>query len=113
MISFGLLAFLMTFQFAKHKTERTWFGDAKFEQDGKWTQLYPGMKHAVFGVVLIIAGLFIGVQTSSVGAMMVLVLIGYIWGFVGMVSYHVYALTYECRARNWRVRMRRRKKRNA
>ena len=56
-VSLGILTPLMTFRLAKYKNDRSWFGDAKFEQGGQWTKLYAAMKHVFIGVGLLIAGI--------------------------------------------------------
>lgn len=42
-ISAGLLMPLMTFKLEKYKTDRTYFGASKMQQNGKWTGLYAAM----------------------------------------------------------------------
>lgn len=39
-LSAGLLWPLMTFQLEKYRTNRTWFGDRRFTQGGRWLMLY-------------------------------------------------------------------------
>ncbi|MDU8909644.1 DUF898 family protein [Aestuariicoccus sp. MJ-SS9] len=43
-VSAGLLWPRMTFALEKYKTDRTWFGDARMVQGGRWQMLYPAMK---------------------------------------------------------------------
>ena len=51
-ISAGLLWPLMTFQLEKYRTDRTWYGDRRFEQQGRWTMLYPAMRHVFLSVFI-------------------------------------------------------------
>lgn len=39
-LSLGLLWPRMTFQLEKYRTDRTWFGNARLEQGGRWSMLY-------------------------------------------------------------------------
>ncbi|MBR9843567.1 MAG: DUF898 domain-containing protein [Rhodobacteraceae bacterium] len=60
-ISAGLLWPLMTFRLEKYRTDRTWYGDCRLEQEGRWTMLYPAMRYvllaALAGGVTLLAGL--------------------------------------------------------
>lgn len=59
-LTLGLLWPRMTFALEKYRTDRMWFGDAKFEQTGRWTELLGAMKHVYIGVAII--------AVSSLGA---------------------------------------------
>ncbi len=86
-ISLGLLWPLMTFNLEKFKTDRTWYGDAKFEQGGKWTMLYPAMKHLFIGVAIAVVGSGIGIAADVPVVFGVSFFVGYIWGAIGFVHY--------------------------
>jgi len=50
-LSLGLLWPRMTFFLEKYQTDRTWFGDLRLEQGGRWTMLYPAARPLIFSVV--------------------------------------------------------------
>ena len=43
-LSAGILWPRMTFWLEKYRTDRTWYGDARLEQGGRWTMLYTATK---------------------------------------------------------------------
>lgn len=99
-ITLGILVPRATFCLEKYMTDRMWYGDARFEQDGKWTGLYPGMKHIAIGVVLVLVGsvatVVLGVAGSVGFAILTgaLAVAGYVWIVVGAVYYRIYAFNY-------------------
>jgi len=92
--SLGILLPLQTFRLEKYMTDRTWYGDARFEQGGRWSALYAGMKHVAIGVIFFVGGVAIGAALAVPGLSVILVGVGYIWFLVGLVSYRVYAFNY-------------------
>lgn len=105
----GILLPLRTFRLQKYLTDRTWYGDAKFEQNGKWTALYPAMKHLFIGSAILVCGpalFFIAVwamegsesESSSALAQLAIlavgVVVGGVWLAVGLVSYRVRSFSY-------------------
>jgi uncharacterized membrane protein YjgN (DUF898 family) len=50
-LSLGLLWPRRTFFLEKYRTDRTWFGDLRLEQGGRWTMLYPAARPLLFSVV--------------------------------------------------------------
>ncbi len=50
-LSLGILWPRMTFFLEKYRTDRTWFGDLKLEQGGRWTMLYPAARPLIFSAV--------------------------------------------------------------
>lgn len=60
-ITLGLLWPRMTFYLEKFRTDHTWFGDARFEQTGRWTMLYRA--------------------AGPLGAILLLTLLWAIWAF--------------------------------
>lgn len=93
-VTLGILLPRQTFYLEKYATDRTWFGDAKFEQSGDWKRLYPGMKHLLIGVGFwsVGFGLFMILDVIQLGV--ILMLAGYVWGLVGFLYYRIYALNY-------------------
>lgn len=43
-ISLGILLPRQSYWLEKYKTDRTWYGDMKFTQQGRWQELFPAMK---------------------------------------------------------------------
>ena len=100
-LSLGLLLPRQTFFLEKYKTDRSYFGDQRFEQGGKWTRLYGAMKHIFTGIALIIGGGVVAALNSAGGEPggvailgFVVIAIGYVWGIVGYIYYHVHAFRY-------------------
>lgn len=99
-ITLGLLNPLVTFRLEKYMADRSWYGDAPFEQLGRWQDLYGGMKHIFIGLAIIIVGIGIaamGASSSSIGAGIgggIVTVVGYIWAMIGMVYYRVFAFNY-------------------
>ncbi|UXX84454.1 YjgN family protein [Roseovarius pelagicus] len=93
LVSLGLLLPRQTFYLEKFKTDRTWYGDARFRQGGTWWALYPAMKHSLIGVALMIValGLFGAGQVVNAAAF---ALLGFVWAAVGLVSYRVRSFVY-------------------
>ncbi|WP_299288630.1 DUF898 family protein [uncultured Tateyamaria sp.] len=93
-ITLGLLNPLATFRLEKYMADRSWYGDARFEQMGRWQDLYAGMKHVFIGLGIIIAGVVFAIVTEGVGIAGVAAVIGYIWLLIGLIYYRVYAFNY-------------------
>ncbi|GHA56894.1 membrane protein [Amylibacter ulvae] len=103
-LTVGILWPLQTFRLEKYKADRTWYGDVKFEQNGKWTMLYPAMKHILLGLLIVIAGgvfaaggewarvsddSFTGGSGTGFGAFVVFV--GAFWIYAGFAYYRVHS----------------------
>ncbi|MFK7875783.1 MAG: DUF898 family protein [Paracoccaceae bacterium] len=93
-ISLGLFAPLQTFRLEKYMTDRTWFGDARFEQKGSWTKLYPAMKHILIASALIVGATAAALLLQSGTVFGLLVIIGVFWFAAGIVYYRVTAFNY-------------------
>ncbi len=93
-LSLGLLWPLMTFRLEKYMTDRSWYGDTKFTQGGRWTGLYGAMKHLIIGVVILAVGVGLGVVMQSPAWAIIGGTLGYIWIIVGFVSYRVQSFAY-------------------
>ena len=99
-ITLGVLNPLVTFKLEKYMADRSWYGDARFEQQGRWQALYPGMKHVFIGLGLfVLAAVLFGVVANGqqVGLAIiggVLFFVGYIWFLIGLVYYRVFAFNY-------------------
>ncbi|MFY0634416.1 MAG: DUF898 family protein [Vannielia sp.] len=88
----GLLSPLATFQLEKYTWDRTWYGDAKFSQGGKWTSLYRAMIHVIIGVVLFIGAAVLMVMDEQLALLgFVIFFVAYIWLIIGFIYYQVHA----------------------
>jgi uncharacterized membrane protein YjgN (DUF898 family) len=93
-LTLGILLPRQTFYLEKFMADRTWFGDAKFNQSGRWQSLYPGLKHVFIGLVLCIGGIVLAMIAKLVGLGIFVVFVGYAWLLVGFVYYRIYAFNY-------------------
>ncbi|MBL4918410.1 DUF898 family protein [Szabonella alba] len=93
-LTLGILLPRQTFWLGKYMTDRSHYGDARFEQGGRWQDLYGAMKHVFIAIViLVLAAVAGGVLNSGVLAA-VLGVVGYIWLIVGFVAYGVQSWAY-------------------
>lgn len=93
-LTLGILLPRQTFYLEKYMADRTWYGDAKFAQDGKWTNLYRGMKHIFFGLIVLVLSVALAAMLAVPGLAMIGAPVGYIWLLVGVISYRIYAFNY-------------------
>ncbi|SEL86214.1 protein of unknown function [Roseivivax marinus] len=49
-VTLGLLLPLQTFRLTRYMTDRSWFGDTRFRQEGHWTALYGAMRQIFYAV---------------------------------------------------------------
>ena len=98
-VTLGALMPLATFRLEKYMTDRMWYGDAGFEQEGQWTALYGAMKHLFIAVglllpagVIIYWGLFLGFL--FLGFLSILSFAGCIWLLFGFIYYQVESFKY-------------------
>lgn len=89
----GLLLPRQTFYLERYMTDRSWYGNVRFTQGGKWTALYPAMKHLFIGVGIIALGAVL-MAAGSEGAGVAVLVVGYLWAAVGLVYYRVRAFAY-------------------
>lgn len=93
-ISLGILLPRQTFYLEKYLTDRTWYGDKKFHQDGKWTDLYKAMAQLFIGILIMLCGVALAVISSGPFFTVIFLLVGYVWFFVGIVSFRVQSFIY-------------------
>lgn len=93
-LTVGLLLPLATFKLEKYMADRSWYGDARFEQGGHWARLYPAMKHVFFGLAILLLGLGAAAGLQSAGLAVLAILVGYVWLMVGAVYYRIHAMRY-------------------
>jgi len=86
-VTLGLLLPRQTFALEAYMTNRSFFGDARFAQGGRWTGLYRYLRHVGIGVTILIAGGVLTGVESDFG--LFLVFVGYVWAFLGFVHYTV------------------------
>lgn len=100
-VTLGILTPLATFKLGKYMADRSWYGDAKFEQQGKWTALYSGLWHVLIGVVLLVVGggvLGWSAEASPVGQpsgwAMLILFVAYGWLIFGIYYYQIRSSIY-------------------
>jgi uncharacterized membrane protein YjgN (DUF898 family) len=93
-ITLGILLPRQSFYLEKYMADRSWYGDAKFEQGGRWQSLYPGLKHIVIGVGFLIVAAIVGVASGGFIIPFILGLVGYVWTMIGAVYYRIYVFNY-------------------
>lgn len=86
LVTAGLLWPLKTFALEKYRTDRTWYGDAKFEQTGGLFSLMGAMKHVYLGVALIAAGT-LAVMVSDEPVWSIAAAMGGIWVLLGLAHW--------------------------
>ena len=94
LVTFGLLIPLATFRLEKYMTDRMWYGDAGFEQQGQWWRLYPAMKHLLIALGVLVLGGAVGIFGSTRGLGAVIIIVGSIWFLCGLVYYQVESFKY-------------------
>ncbi|MEM6482577.1 MAG: DUF898 family protein [Pseudomonadota bacterium] len=94
LVSFGLLWPRQSFWLEKYMTDRSYYGEARFHQGGRWTELYPGLAHVGLGcLILLLSGVVIATTEAAwLGGLGVL--LGLVWFLVGLVHYRVFAFNY-------------------
>ncbi|MCT8331774.1 YjgN family protein [Albidovulum sediminis] len=93
-LTLGILLPRQTFWLEKYKTDRSYYGDARFEQGGRWTQLYPAAIHLLIGALILIAGVVLGILTEDPERAVPVAMLGYGWGFFGWAFYAVRSRRY-------------------
>jgi len=86
-VTLGLLLPRQTFALEAYMTNRSFFGDARFAQGGRWTALYRYLPHVGIGVAILIAGGVLTRVESGFGPF--LMFVGFVWAFLGFVHYTV------------------------
>lgn len=90
-VSAGLLLPLMTFRLEQYRTDRTFFGDMRMQQGGRWTMLYRSMRWLFLAAIIALMGGILFVSGNEPGAIGVWVIAGLAGGF-GLVYYRVDSL---------------------
>jgi uncharacterized membrane protein YjgN (DUF898 family) len=96
----GMLNPLVTFRLEKYMADRSWYGDGKFVQTGRWQDLYGGMKHVFIGLGLVVAAfglLVLAAVNESFGSGItggLVFVVAVLWFLIGLAYYRVYAFNY-------------------
>jgi hypothetical protein len=93
-LSLGLLWPLMTYKLEAWMTNRSWYGDTRFEQGGKWTGLYKAYRQVLIAVAIMIGGFAAGIMSDNQVLIFAAIAVGYVWLFVGYLSYSVQGFAY-------------------
>lgn len=92
-LTLGILLPRQSFYLEKFMTDRSHYGDARFEQGGRWQGLYGAMKHVFIGLgAMVVGGLLAATVSSILGG--VIAVVGYFWFFIGFVYYRVHSYAY-------------------
>ena len=94
LVTLGALMPLATFRLEKYMTDRMWYGDAGFEQEGQWTALYPAMKHLFIAAAVLLLSGVVGYLAQSLNLFVITISVGYFWLFLGFVYYKVESFKY-------------------
>ncbi|MBZ0128227.1 MAG: DUF898 domain-containing protein [Rhodobacteraceae bacterium] len=85
-LTLGLLYPRQVFWLEKFRTDRTWFGNQRFHQGGRWTMLLRPAIHLYIGILLCLIA-FGGAFADE--AFLSLLLIGIPWLLAGLVHFNV------------------------
>lgn len=92
-LTLGALLPRQSFYLEKFMTDRSHYGDARFEQGGRWQGLYGAMKHVFIGLGMMIGGgILAAVAAPILGG--IIGAVGYFWFFIGFVYYRVHSYAY-------------------
>jgi uncharacterized membrane protein YjgN (DUF898 family) len=92
-VSAGLLLPLMTYRLEAYKTNRTFFGDTRMHQGGRWTMLYRSMRWMFVAAGFGVTGAAVFVSGNEPGGIGIWVLAGMV-GLFGLVYYRVDSLRH-------------------
>lgn len=89
--SLGLLWPRMTFKLEQYRTNRTFFGDHRMQQGGRWTMLYPGAS-LVFVACLVGIGGLLPLGAGATGLTVLVYLLAGMMLLYGVIRYRVRSL---------------------
>src|SRR6056297_1992949 len=93
-LSLGLLLPWQTWRLERYMTDRSWYGDAPFQQGGRWTALLPMMGHIYLGLLIMVGGGALVAMMNLVQEGALMAGLGYVWFIAGVVLYRVKAFAY-------------------
>nr|WP_093009233.1 DUF898 family protein [Roseivivax halotolerans] len=89
-LSLGLLWPRMTFWLEKYKTDRTFYGNARMVQEGRWTMLYPALRWIAVALALALCAAAAFASDAQLGAP--LAAAAFASGLYGLVFYRIESL---------------------
>lgn len=93
-ITLGILLPRQTYYLDKYMTDRSYYGDARFEQGGRWQGLYAALKHVLIGLAIMILGGILGAMLKAEVLAGIAGFVGYLWFMIGFVYYRVHSYAY-------------------
>ncbi|SRR6056297_231775 len=93
-LSLGLLLPWQTLRLERYIADRSWYGDAPFQQGGNWTALLPAMSHIYFGLLIALGGGAVAGAMGSLETAGTIAVLGLVWFAIGVVIYRVKAFRY-------------------
>ena len=93
-LSLGLLLPWQTLRLERYMTDRSWYGDAPFQQGGKWIALLPMMAHIYLGLVIMAGGGALAGMMALPTEGMMMAGLGFLWFVAGGVLYRVKDFCY-------------------
>ncbi|SMX29695.1 hypothetical protein TRP8649_03833 [Pelagimonas phthalicica] len=89
-----ILSPLAMFKLEKYMADRSYYGSGRIEQGGKWTALYKYALHMFIGIVLLAGGAGAGAALQNEALMIIGMVVGYIWFFVGITYFQIRSFAY-------------------
>lgn len=93
MVSLGVLLPLATFRLEKYCADRSFYGTARFAQEGHFSGLYPALRVYLWGLGIAVGGVVLVAGGSPVLGWMAIVG-GAVTGLVGLAIYPIRAFCY-------------------
>lgn len=87
-LTLGILWPRATFWLEKYRTDRTWFGDLKLEQGGRWTMLYRPFRQFLVPWLVSLGAIAAALATDDPRVLLVLIFT-VPWAIVGVFHYFV------------------------
>jgi len=88
LLTLGFLLPRQIFWLEKYRTDRTWFGDEKFTQDGNWRLLLKPAGHYYFGIILSLATIAGGYFNPVVFSLFALSIP---WLLIGLINLQIHS----------------------
>ncbi len=90
LLTLGLLLPRQTFWLEKFRIDRTWFGQAKFTQEGNWKMLLPVARQMNLGIIFLVVSSIVGVVGGDPRSAL-LIIPAALWALLGFVHFQVQA----------------------
>lgn len=98
-LSLGILWPLMTYRLEAYMTNRTWYGDTRFTQGGRWLGLYSAYKYVLISMVLGVCMAAYAIASLDPFVMSMVALLIYLPLAFGYFSYSVQSFGYLTRTK--------------